>query len=177
MIGILDEDLREFVNSKSARDNRCSPRRRVYVASMLRKQPSMAIEVCGAVLSFSINGFMKLFPDRPALTFCFRVMCLNVRHDNREHLRPISELRWAFTAALSRTGQHDICVAKMHLDATYWLTMAVVLGKSEYSREPLTGFRHVLVDKMRKHDRSRQRTVIHGGSIIQICTHVQGSRT
>src|SRR5271157_5417083 len=134
---------------------------------MLRKQPRMAIEVCGAVLSFSINRFVKLFPDRPALTFRFRVMRLNIRHDNCQHLRSISELRWALTAALSRTGQHYICVAKIHLYATYWLAMAVVLGKTEYSGEPVTGFRHVLVYKMRKHDRSRQRAVMHGGSIIK----------
>src|SRR5258706_2547509 len=60
--------------SKFARDNRGSTRLRVYVPSMLRNQPTMALEVCGAVLFFSIDGFVKLFPDRPALTFRFRVM-------------------------------------------------------------------------------------------------------
>src|SRR5258708_37863063 len=150
--------------SKFARDNRCSPRLRVYVPSMLRKQPMMAFEVCGAVLFFSIDGFVKLFPDRPARTFRFRVVCLNIRHDNCQHLCSISKLRWAFTAALSRTAQHDIRVAEVHLDTTYRLTMAVVLGKSKYLREPLTGFRHVAVYKMRKHDRTRHRAVIHGGS-------------
>ncbi len=136
--------------SKLGRDDRCPPRLGVYVASMLRKQPTMTIKVCDAVPPFSINGFVKLFPDRSALWFRFRVMRLDIRHHHCEQLSSISELRGAFGAALVRTGQHDIRVAQVHLDTAYRLTIAVVFGKSEHSREPVTGISHVAVHKMRK---------------------------
>ncbi len=121
----------------------------------------MALEVRGAVVFFSVDGFVKIFPDGAALAFAICVMGLNIRDDNREHLRSIEELGWAFRAALSRSAQHDFGIAQVHLDATYRLTMALVLGKSEDPREPLTGFRRVAVYKVRKHDGGRHRAVIH----------------
>jgi hypothetical protein len=44
--------------------------------------------------------------------------------------------------------------------------MAVVLGKSEYPREPITGISHVAVYEMRKHRSSWHGTVIHSHSIL-----------
>src|ERR1700693_4716989 len=126
----------------------------------------MTIEVRDAILSFSIDGFVKLFPDRPALTFRFRVMRLDIPHDHCEHLSSISELCWAFGAALARSGQHDMCVAQMHLDTTHRLTIAIVLAKSEYPRKPITGISHVAVYEMRKHRSSWHGTVIHSHSIL-----------
>jgi hypothetical protein len=40
-----------------------SPFLRAHVARVLGKEPAMAIQVPDAVLPFSVDGFMQLFPD------------------------------------------------------------------------------------------------------------------
>jgi len=54
----------------------------------------------------------------------------------------------------------------MHLDATYRAAVAILLRESKYPREPITGMRHVAIDKMRKHGGSRHGTVIHGDGFV-----------
>jgi hypothetical protein len=67
-----------------------------------------------------------------------------------------------------------MCVAQVHLNATYWLAVAVVLGKSEYPGNPVTRISHVAVYQMGKDRRCRQGAVIPVDSILGICAPVQG---
>ena len=134
----------------------------------------MTFEVRDAVLLFSVDGFLKLFPNRSAVAFGAGVVRVDIGNDDREHLRSVSELRWGFGAALARTGQHDMCVAEVQLDAAKRLTIAVILGKAEDAREPVTGSSYVAVYKMRENRRSRNGAVIHGDSILRVCRQIQG---
>jgi len=113
----------------------------------------MTIEIVDAVLPFSIASFVKVLPYLCALSFCFLVMSIDVRNNNGEHLSSISELRRALAGPVTRTSQHDVRVAQIHLDPAYRVAVPIVLRKSEYAREPVTGLRHVTVYKMWKHGR------------------------
>src|ERR1700675_3050285 len=135
----------------------------------------MPIEILDAVLSFSINGFVKLFPDSRAFFFCFPVVSIDISHHDCEHLSSLPERRRALSA-LARTSQHDICLAHIHLNAAYRLAVTVVLRESEYPRQPVTSISHIAVHKIRRSSDLRNGAVIHGDSILRVCTCVQGRR-
>ena len=65
------------------------------------KKAAMPIQVFDAVLSFSINGFMQVFPDFRSLSLCFLVVSIDIRDYDREHLSSTSQRCRSFMA---RTG-------------------------------------------------------------------------
>src|ERR1700722_5138696 len=130
----------------------------------------MTIEIVDAVLPFSIASLVKVLPYLCALSFCILVMSIDVRNNNGEHLSSISELRRALAGRVTRASQHDVRVAQVHLDPAYRVAVPIVLRKSEYAREPVTGLRHVAVYQMRKDGRGWHRTVIHTHTMIRICS-------
>ncbi len=158
------------------RSDRCSPLLRAYVPSMLRKQPTMSIEVLDTVLPFSVNGLVKIFPDRPALSFCFRVMSFDVWHHHRERLRSISHSCRTF-GAFARASQHDICAAEVHLDAAYRLAISVVLREPEYPYEPFAGMSHIAVDNMREQGTGWYGAIIHSDSIHEFAFKFKAATT
>jgi hypothetical protein len=87
---------------------------------------------------------------------------------HRQHLHSISQLRGTFPRPITRSRQHDVRAAQIHLHSAYRVAVPVVLSKSEYPREPLSGLRHVTVYNMRKHCRGRRRTVIHIQTTMRI---------
>src|ERR1700722_17092970 len=97
-------------------------------------------------------------------------MSIDVRNNNGEHLSSISELRRALAGSVTRTGQHDVRVAQVHLNPAYRIAVTIVLRKSESPREPVTGLLHIAVYEMRKHGRGWYRTVIHSHSMMRICS-------
>lgn len=94
-----------------------SPGGGVYVAGVLGKEPAMAFEVGDAVLQFSVDGFLKFFPNRRTVGFGVGVMCLDVRDNDGEHLRAEAELAGGFEAAFARAADHDVRVAEVELNA------------------------------------------------------------
>jgi hypothetical protein len=127
----------------------------------------MTVKVFNPILPFSIDGFVKLLPDGCALLFCSRIVGIDIRNKNGERLSSASEGRRAF-GPLTRTGQHDVCVAKVHLNSTYRVAIAIVLGEAEDSGEPLAGIRYAAINEMRKKDAGGHGAVLHSDSMQRV---------
>ena len=109
----------------------------------------MSVQVFDAELPLSINRFMQLFPEVCAFLPYSRVVDIDVRNENGEHLSAISQLSWGFPCGV-KGMQVNVGVPQVHLNTAYRIAIAVVLREAEHSREPGRGLMHVAVVDMGK---------------------------
>jgi len=98
----------------------------------------MAVEILYSVLAFPIDGFVQVFDDFGASSFRPREVGIYVGHEDGQALRCRAELCRA-SSAWTSARQHEIDIAKAHLGAAGLgrIAVAVVLGESEDSGEPI----------------------------------------
>jgi hypothetical protein len=124
----------------------------------------MSVQVFNSILPFSIDRFMALLPDGCAQLLRFRIVGIDVGNKNCQQLGSRSECRRAF-GPRTRAGQHDVCVAKMHLCPADWIAVAVVLSEAEDLRQPLAGIRYAALNDMGKKNAGGNGAVLHGDSM------------
>src|ERR1700723_1791470 len=131
------------------------------------KEPAMAVEILDAVLAFSIDGFVELFPDDSALFFGSRMVGIDVSDKDGEHLGVQADGNWAL-GSIARAGDHDPGWAEMHLDAARRIPVAVVLDEAEDPGEPGAGLCYIAIDEVRKHDIRGDGAVFHSAIMLPV---------
>lgn len=131
---------------------------------MLGEKPAMAIEIGDSILPFAVNGFVQLFPDFRAFLARMCEMRVDIRDKNREHLRVESGRSRALSAG-ARPGEHENCVAKLHLHAADGVAISVLLPEAEDASQPIARRNNIAINQMGQQCICGNRAVTHTDSM------------
>src|SRR5262249_4565773 len=124
-----------------------SPLIRAHVASMPRKEPMMAGEIFGPVLTLAILSLMQVLDNPSAHGFRSFEMAIHILEEHRQALSSISQLRGTCTAGPSSI-EHDPRLAQIHLCSVRraaGFAIAVVFSEPERFGQPVDGFSDVRI--------------------------------
>lgn len=153
----------------SNRFDRRSPIPGIYIAGVFREQPTVALNIFHSVLLLSVHGFVKLLPNTCASPLCAPEMSIDICNDDGKSLSTVPKLRRAVDPR-TWTGQHDVSISQIHLDAAQRLPIAEVFSESQCFFEPVTGPLKVTVNQMGKQGSGRYGPVIHAGTVFGSCS-------
>ncbi len=131
------------------------------VSGVPGEEPTVAVEVLGCVLEFTIDGFVKILQDLGACRFCSLEMSINVINKHSQALSSIAELRRARSAWL-RSPDHNPGIAEMHLRAAdrCGVAIAVVFNEAEGFAQPSNRLGNILINDMRQNGVNRDGTIL-----------------